>query len=147
MALESRLTHQSFSNPEQIRHESGTQKGAKKEVSRVPTQQHSNSCSVSQTCIPSFLICTSSEAQQSPCRPALAMARARMTLQLSQKVVAPGWFSLNASAAGTSYSIAHLLTAALAWCSPSLRPPQPAKMSMVARATPSSSENTSLRSR
>ena len=43
------------------------------------------------------------------------MARARMTLQLSVNVAAPGWFSLNASAAGTSYSIAHFVTAALAW--------------------------------
>jgi len=35
-------------------------------------------------------------------------------LQLSVKVVAPGWFSRNASAAGASYSIAHFVTAARA---------------------------------
>ena len=65
------------------------------------------------------------------------MAAARMTLQLAAHTVASGLFSLKASAAGASYSIAHLLTAAPAWCRPSLRPPQPANMSIVASARPS----------
>jgi len=60
-----------------------------------------------------------------------------MTLQLAAHTVAPGLFSRKASAAGASYSIAHLVTAAPSWCRPSLRPPQPAKMSMHASARPS----------
>lgn len=51
---------------------------------------------------------TSSHASQSPSAPALCMARVRMTEQLAQKVLASGWFSLKASAAGCSYSMAHL---------------------------------------
>ena len=39
---------------------------------------------------------------------------------------------LKASAAGLSYSMAHLVSAALALCIPQLSPPQPAKMSMAA---------------
>ena len=45
-------------------------------------------------------------------RPALCMAAVRMTLQLAAHTVASGWLSLNASAAGSSYSIAHLVCAA-----------------------------------
>lgn len=39
---------------------------------------------------------------------------------------------LKASAAGFSYSMLHLVSATPALCMPQLRPPQPAKMSMVA---------------
>lgn len=61
-----------------------------------------------------------------------------MTLQLAQNTSASGLLSLNASAAGASYSMAHLVSATPAWCMPSDRPPQPAKMSIVAMARPSS---------
>lgn len=73
------------------------------------------------------------------CRPALCIAAVRMTLQLLHMTWASVWFSLKASAAGCSYSMAHLQMAAPACWKPSDSPPQPAKMSMVRNAMPSSS--------
>jgi hypothetical protein len=53
---------------------------------------------------------------------------------------------LKASAAGFSYSMLHLVSAAPALCMPQLRPPQPAKMSMVASfAAPLQAGMTQLR--
>ena len=59
--------------------------------------------------------------------PALVIARCRSTLQLPLYTAASGLLSLNASAAGFQYSIAHLVVAARAWCMPSDSPPQPAQ--------------------
>ena len=51
---------------------------------------------------------TSGEAAQKADWPPFCMAAARMTLQLAAHTAAWGWFSLKASAAGCSYSMAHL---------------------------------------
>lgn len=58
---------------------------------------------------------TSGDAVHRSDRPALVMAAARMTLQFLAQQTASGWFSLKASAAGSSYSMAHLACAAPAW--------------------------------
>ena len=57
---------------------------------------------------------------------------------------ASGLLRRKASAAGPSYSMAHLVTAAPARCSPSLSPPHPAKMSMVASDRPSAGRSAVL---
>lgn len=77
---------------------------------------------------------TSLEASQNCSWPALVIAAVSSTLQLAHHVTASGLLSRKASEAGGSYSMAHFVTAAPARCSPSLKPPQPAKMSMVASA-------------
>ena len=82
---------------------------------------------------------TSSEASQKSAAPALVIAAVSSTLQLQHQVTASGLLILKASAAGASYSMAHFVRAAPARCSPSLSPPHPAKMSMVASTRLSSS--------
>lgn len=57
----------------------------------------------------------------------------RITLQFSTNTAASGWFSPNACPSGSSYSISHFVRDAPDSCNPSDKPPQPAKISRVAR--------------